>query len=79
MAWEWLEKYLKGSKVQPNAPDVIAGAATEPRQGLFGTGGFTYRGSSRTGGGHERDRDCHSLHHCRAACLQSAGSFMGCP
>jgi|TARA_R110001599_G_scaffold133757_2_gene311338 hypothetical protein len=39
MAWEWLEKYLKGSMAQPNAPDVIAGAATEPRQGLFGTGG----------------------------------------
>jgi hypothetical protein len=39
MAWEWLEKYLKGSMVQPDVPDVIAGAATEPRQGLFGTGG----------------------------------------
>ena len=39
MAWEWLEKYLKGGMVQPNIPDVIGGAATEPVRGLFGTGG----------------------------------------
>ena len=48
MAWEWLEKYLKGSMVQPNAPDVIAGAATEPRQGLFGTGGNFGKGGLLT-------------------------------
>jgi len=37
MAWEWLEKYLKGGLRTQGVPDVIGGEV--PTRGLFGTGG----------------------------------------
>jgi len=37
MAWEWLEKYLKGGMATQGVPDVVGGEV--PTRGLFGTGG----------------------------------------
>ena len=37
MAWEWLEKYLKGGMATQGVPDVVGGEV--PTKGLFGTGG----------------------------------------
>ena len=37
MAWEWLEKYLKGGLRTQGVPDVVGGEV--PTRGLFGTGG----------------------------------------
>ena len=37
MAWEWLEKYLKGGMATQGVPDGVGGEV--PTRGLFGTGG----------------------------------------
>jgi hypothetical protein len=37
MAWEWLEKYLKGGMATQGVPDMVGGEV--PTRGLFGTGG----------------------------------------